>query len=67
MSHADPGPLAAYNSLQDKHLSGYFSNSRMKRHLKKSGLVARSGKIVDEKTYRLNMAKKNTENMSVIF
>lgn len=32
-------PLASYNSLQDKHLAGYFSNSRMKRHLKRSGLV----------------------------
>ena len=32
-------PLAAYNSLQDKHLAGYFSNSRMKKHLRKSGLV----------------------------
>ncbi|XP_015773014.1 PREDICTED: glutamate-rich protein 3-like [Acropora digitifera] len=58
MSHADSGPLASYNSLQDKHLAGYFSNSRMKRHLRKSGLVTKRGTIIDEKTYRLNMAKK---------
>ena len=32
-------PLASYNSLQDKHLNGYFSTSRMKRHLIRSGLV----------------------------
>ena len=35
-------PLASYNSLLDPHLSGYFSNTRMKRHLRKSGLVSES-------------------------
>ncbi|XP_031564340.1 glutamate-rich protein 3-like isoform X2 [Actinia tenebrosa] len=58
MSHAAPGQLAAYNSLQDKHLSGYFNNGHMKKHLVKSGLITKKGKIIDEKTYRLNMAKK---------
>ncbi|CAB4027628.1 Hypothetical predicted protein [Paramuricea clavata] len=58
MSHAEPGPLASYNSLQDPHLGGFFANTRMKKHLKKSGLVTKSGKIVSEKTYRLQMAKK---------
>ena len=32
-------PLAGYNSLQDKHLAGYFGNTKMKKHLVKSGLV----------------------------
>ncbi|XP_020895485.1 glutamate-rich protein 3-like [Exaiptasia diaphana] len=58
MSHAAPGQLEAYNSLQDKHLAGYFNNNRMKKHLVKSGLITKKGKLIDEKTYRLNMAKK---------
>ncbi|XP_046865064.1 glutamate-rich protein 3-like isoform X2 [Xenia sp. Carnegie-2017] len=58
MSHADPGPLASYNSLMDPHLGGFFANTRMKKHLEKSGLVTKSGKIVSEKTYRLQMARK---------
>ena len=33
-------PLAGYNSLLDPHLAGYFSNTRMRRHLHKSGLVS---------------------------
>lgn len=33
-------PLARYNSLQDKHLAGYFGNTKMKKHLIKSGLVS---------------------------
>ena len=32
-------PLASYNSLQDPHLGGFFGNTKMKNHLKKSGLV----------------------------
>ncbi|KAI1236932.1 Glutamate-rich protein 3, partial [Lamprotornis superbus] len=30
--------LETYNSLTDKHLVGYFSNARIRRHLQKSGL-----------------------------
>ena len=33
-------PLASYNSLQDKNLVGYFSTTKMKKHLKRSGLVS---------------------------
>jgi len=58
MSNLDPGPLARYNSLQDKHLAGYFSNTKMKKHLIKAGLVKKDGEIVDDNTYRLKMAKK---------
>ncbi|XP_078584322.1 glutamate-rich protein 3-like [Branchiostoma floridae x Branchiostoma japonicum] len=58
MSHTEPGPLAAYNSLQDPHLTGYFNNTRMRKHLKKSGLVNRQGEIITEQTYRLNMARR---------
>ncbi|KAI8505901.1 protein of unknown function (DUF4590) [Branchiostoma belcheri] len=53
-----PKPLAAYNSLQDPHLTGYFNNTRMRKHLKKSGLVNRQGEIITEQTYRLNMARR---------
>lgn len=31
--------ISAYNSLTDKHLAGYFSNSRIRRHLQRAGLV----------------------------
>lgn len=31
--------LLAYNSLTDKHLTGYFSNTRIRRHLLRAGLV----------------------------
>ncbi|XP_022106249.1 glutamate-rich protein 3-like isoform X3 [Acanthaster planci] len=58
MSHVDSGPLATYNSLQDKHLVGYFNNTRMRRHLRRSGLITRNGEIVTENTFRLNMARK---------
>ncbi|XP_072175592.1 uncharacterized protein [Diadema setosum] len=51
-------PLATYTSLQDKHLVGYFNNTRMKRHLRRAGLVTRNGELVTESTYRLNMARR---------
>ncbi|XP_033640418.1 glutamate-rich protein 3-like isoform X1 [Asterias rubens] len=54
----NPGPLATYSSLQDKHLVGYFNNSRMRRHLRRSGLVTRNGEIITENSFRLNMARK---------
>lgn len=31
--------ISAYNSLTDRHLAGYFSNSRIRRHLQRAGLV----------------------------
>lgn len=31
--------ISAYNSLTDKHLAGYFSNTRIRRHLQRAGLV----------------------------
>ena len=33
-------PLPAYNSLMDPHLAGYFGNRKMRRHLRKQGLVS---------------------------
>ncbi|XP_069106776.1 glutamate-rich protein 3-like isoform X3 [Argopecten irradians] len=51
-------PLADYNSLTDKNLAGYFSNVRMRRHLRKSGLINSRGKIISENQYRINMARK---------
>ncbi|KAM9128791.1 glutamate-rich protein 3 [Pangshura tecta] len=58
MSHPHPGSLATYNSLTDRHLAGYFSNTRIRRHLQRSGLISRSGRIISEKEYRLNAMRK---------
>lgn len=58
MHHTDQSPLSNYNSLLDKNLSGYFANTRMRKHLVKSGLITRSGHITNENTYRVKMAKK---------
>ncbi|TFK11079.1 membrane primary amine oxidase-like [Platysternon megacephalum] len=59
MSHPQPGSLATYNSLTDRHLAGYFSNTRIRRHLQRSGLISRSGRIISEKEYRLNAMRKD--------
>ncbi|XP_077761098.1 glutamate-rich protein 3 [Canis aureus] len=60
MSHPPPaGLLAAYNSLTDKHLTGYFNNTRIRRHLLRSGLITRSGRVLSEKEYRLNIMKRD--------
>ncbi|NXS87547.1 ERIC3 protein, partial [Erpornis zantholeuca] len=52
---------ATYNSLTDKHLAGYFSNPRIRRHLQKAGLISRSGRIIPEKEYRLNAMRKDQQ------
>ncbi|XP_035420303.2 LOW QUALITY PROTEIN: glutamate-rich protein 3 [Cygnus atratus] len=59
MSDPRPGFLATYNSLTDKHLAGYFSNTRIRRHLQRSGLISRSGRIIPEKEYRLNAMRRD--------
>nr|XP_012615822.1 glutamate-rich protein 3 isoform X1 [Microcebus murinus] len=60
MSHSHPaGLLAAYDSLTDKHLTGYFNNTRIRRHLLRSGLITRSGRILSEKEYKLNIMKRD--------
>ncbi|XP_005871979.1 PREDICTED: glutamate-rich protein 3 isoform X1 [Myotis brandtii] len=60
MSHSHPaGLLAAYNSLTDKHLTGYFNNTRIRRHLLRSGLITRNGRILSEKEYKLNIMKRD--------
>ncbi|XP_032638023.1 glutamate-rich protein 3 isoform X4 [Chelonoidis abingdonii] len=59
MSHPHPGSLATYNSLTDRHLAGYFSNTRIRRHLQRSGLISRSGRIISEKEYRLNAMRRD--------
>ena len=33
-------PLASYNSLLDPSLQSYFGNPRMRKHLRKAGLVS---------------------------
>ncbi|XP_028259892.1 glutamate-rich protein 3 [Parambassis ranga] len=58
MSHLNPGLLTAYNSLTDKHLAGYFSNTRIRRHLQRAGLITRSGRIVPDKEYRHKLIQR---------
>ncbi|XP_012998556.2 glutamate-rich protein 3 isoform X1 [Cavia porcellus] len=60
MSLSHPaGLLAAYNSLTDRHLAGYFNNTRIRRHLLRAGLITRSGRILSEKEYKLNIMKRD--------
>ncbi|XP_051233979.1 glutamate-rich protein 3 isoform X2 [Dicentrarchus labrax] len=58
MSHLSPGLISAYNSLTDKHLAGYFSNTRIRRHLQRAGLITRSGRIVPDKEYRHKLIQR---------
>ncbi|XP_061594934.1 glutamate-rich protein 3 [Cololabis saira] len=58
MSHHNPGLISAYNSLTDKHLAEYFSNSRIRRHLQRAGLITRSGRIVPDKEYRYKLLQR---------
>nr|XP_033772289.1 glutamate-rich protein 3 isoform X2 [Geotrypetes seraphini]XP_033772290.1 glutamate-rich protein 3 isoform X2 [Geotrypetes seraphini] len=43
----------------DKHLTGYFNNTRIRRHLRKAGLITRSGRIISEKEFRLNAMRRD--------
>lgn len=58
MSHFNPGLLSAYNSLTDKHLIGYFNNTRIRKHLQRVGLITRSGRIVPDKEYRQKLINR---------
>ncbi|XP_074525222.1 glutamate-rich protein 3 isoform X1 [Halichoeres trimaculatus] len=58
MSHLNTGLISAYNSLTDKHLAGYFSNTRIRRHLQRAGLITRSGRIVPDKEYRHKLIQR---------
>ncbi|XP_026160687.1 glutamate-rich protein 3 [Mastacembelus armatus] len=58
MSHLNPGLISAYNSLTDKHLAGYFSNTRIRRHLHRAGLITRSGRIIPDKEYRHKLIQR---------
>ncbi|KAL1270102.1 hypothetical protein QQF64_032391 [Cirrhinus molitorella] len=58
MSHLNPGLISAYNSLTDKHLTGYFNNARIRRHLQKVGLITRSGRIVPDKEYKHKLIQR---------
>ncbi|KAL4608261.1 glutamate-rich protein 3 isoform X1 [Arapaima gigas] len=49
MSHPNPSLLSSYNGLTDKYLTGYFNNTRIRRHLVKVGLITRNGIIVPDK------------------
>ncbi|KAJ8403176.1 hypothetical protein AAFF_G00353930 [Aldrovandia affinis] len=59
MSHLNPGLLSTYNSLTDKHLAGYFNNTRIRRHLQRVGLITRSGRIVPDKEYRHKLIRRD--------
>ncbi|KAM9475438.1 glutamate-rich protein 3 [Clarias gariepinus] len=61
MSHLHPGLIGAYNSLTDKHLTGYFNNARIRRHLQRVGLISRSGRIVSEKEFRYRIIHKDQQ------
>ncbi|XP_058640474.1 glutamate-rich protein 3 isoform X1 [Onychostoma macrolepis] len=50
--------ISAYNSLTDKHLTGYFHNARIRRHLQKVGLITRSGRIVPDKEYKHKLIQR---------
>ncbi|XP_038572917.1 glutamate-rich protein 3 [Micropterus salmoides] len=58
MSHLNYGLISAYNSLTDKHLAGYFSSTRIRRHLQRAGLITRSGRIVPDKEYRHRLIQR---------
>ncbi|XP_004555118.3 glutamate-rich protein 3 isoform X1 [Maylandia zebra] len=58
MSHLNSGLLSTYNSLTDKHLAGYFSSTRIRRHLQRAGLITRSGRIVPDKEYRHKLIQR---------
>ncbi|XP_040041232.2 glutamate-rich protein 3 isoform X2 [Gasterosteus aculeatus] len=58
MSHLNTGLISAYNSLTDRHLAGYFSNTRIRRHLQRAGLITRSGRIVPDKEYRHTLIQR---------
>uniref|UniRef100_A0A8C4S8V8 Glutamate-rich 3 n=1 Tax=Erpetoichthys calabaricus TaxID=27687 RepID=A0A8C4S8V8_ERPCA len=59
--HPHSGLIAAYNSLTDRHLIGYFNNTRVRRHLRRAGLVTKNGRIVPEKEYKNNLLQKDHE------
>ncbi|XP_061636106.1 glutamate-rich protein 3 isoform X2 [Phyllopteryx taeniolatus] len=58
MSHFSTGLISAYNSLTDKHLTGYFSSARIRKHLQRAGLVTRSGRIVPDKEYKRKLLQR---------
>ncbi|RWS10721.1 hypothetical protein B4U79_08585, partial [Dinothrombium tinctorium] len=45
--------LGNYNSLNDPHLSEYFAKSERRRHLIKSGLLTQEGKVIPQRSARL--------------
>ncbi|XP_069719203.1 glutamate-rich protein 3-like [Phaenicophaeus curvirostris] len=61
MGAPQTGFIGTYNSLTDKHLVGYFSNARIRRHLVRSGLISRSGRIIPDKEYWQNVRRKDQQ------
>ncbi|CAF3685342.1 unnamed protein product [Rotaria sp. Silwood1] len=58
MAHLDSSTLAKYNSLADPHLQCYFSNERIRSHLRHAGLISRRGEIVPDSEYRVKLARR---------
>ncbi|RDD47784.1 Glutamate-rich protein 3 [Trichoplax sp. H2] len=58
MFQVDQSPLGSYNSLLDRHLSGYFANNRIRKHLIKTGLITKQGEVVNEAAWRAKIARK---------
>ncbi|XP_069718286.1 glutamate-rich protein 3-like [Phaenicophaeus curvirostris] len=61
MGAPQTGFIGTYNSLTDKHLVGYFSNARIRRHLVRSGLISRSGRIIPDKEYWQNVRRRDRQ------
>ncbi|CAF2938466.1 unnamed protein product [Rotaria sp. Silwood2] len=59
MTHLDSSTLATYNSLADPHLQCYFSNERIRSHLRHAGLISRRGEIVPDSEYRVKLARRD--------
>ncbi|XP_061434676.1 glutamate rich 3-like [Lethenteron reissneri] len=57
MSASTDGLLRNYNSLTDANLGGYFSGDRVRRHLRRMGLITRDGRLVSEKEHRQRLCR----------
>ena len=56
---AEMSYLANYNSLLDEHLSEYLSRPAVWRHLRRQGLVNRSGEVVGEEEWRASVHRRD--------
>ncbi|CAF3137119.1 unnamed protein product [Rotaria sp. Silwood2] len=50
--------LATYNSLADPNLQSFFSNERIRSHLRHAGLISGRGEIISEGEYRSRLVQR---------